>query len=112
MSVTEKTPESWRVSNGTVPLADVLRSANLTRSSAEYALSNGLLPVVRQGGRGNARHITLEDALLIVGIAALAIAAGMAFNSLFRAVRETGGQVTPQGIVIPLPTLANLPAAA
>lgn len=112
MSVTEKTPAAWRVSDGTVPLSDVLRSANLTRSSAEYALSNGLLPIVRQGGRGNARHISLEDALLIVGIAALAIAAGMAFNSLFRAVRETGGQVTPQGLVIPLPAMATIPVAA
>lgn len=105
-------PNDWRVSGGTVPLSDVVRTAQCTRASIDVATRNGLIPVVKYGGRGNARHITLEDALLIVGVAALAIAAGMAFGALLRAVRETGGQITPQGIVIPVQFPTSVPLAA
>lgn len=104
-------PKTWRVTDGTVPLADVMKTAQCTRASLDVATRNGLIPIVRYGGRGNARHITLEDALLVVGVAALAVAAGLAFGALLRAIRDTGGQITPQGIVIPHPTV-SLPTGA
>lgn len=96
------TPQGWRVEGGTVPLADVAKTAQCSYMALDGAVRSGLIDVARQGGRGNARHIRLEDALLIVGVAALAIAAGMAFTSLLRAIKSTGAQVTPQGLTIPL----------
>jgi hypothetical protein len=109
---TTTTPKNWRVTDGTVPLADVVRTAQCSRASIDYAASTGLVSVVRKGGRGNARHISLEDALLIVGVAALAVAAGLAFGILLRTIRDTGGKVTPAGIVIPVPFPVESPAAA
>lgn len=109
---TATAPAGWRVSGGTVPLADVVKTAQCTRASIDVATRNGLIPVVRYGGKGNARHITLEDALLIVGVAALAIAAGIAFGALLRAVKDTGGRITADGIVLPLQLPVTLPTAA
>lgn len=95
-------PPDWRVSDGTVPLADVVRTAQCSRASIDVAVRSGLVDVARQGGRGNARHLRVEDALLIVTVAALAVAAGIAFGALLRAVTSTGGGMTPQGLTIPV----------
>jgi hypothetical protein len=100
--LTEATPNSWRVTEGTVPLSDVMKTAKCSYASLDVATRNGLIPVVRQGGRGNARHITLDDALLIIAVAALAVAAGLAFGAMLRAVRDTGATITPAGLTIPL----------
>lgn len=110
--VTATMPTQWRVSDGTVPLADVVKTAPCTRASIDYAAQNGLIPVVRQGGHGNARHISVEDALLIMGVAALAVAAGIAFGVLLRAFKETGGRVVPQGLMIPVDFAASMAKAA
>lgn len=109
---TTTTPNGWRVTDGTVRLAEVARTAQCTMASIDYATATGLVNVIRKGGRGNARHVSLEDALLIVGVAALAVAAGIAFGMLLRTIRDTGGKVTPQGIVIPVDFPAPLPTAA
>lgn len=95
-------PLDWRVSEGTVPIPDVVRTAQCSRASIDVAIRNGLIPVARQGGSGNARHITLDDALLIIAVAALAVAAGLAFGAMLRAIRTTGGTMGPQGLTIPL----------
>ena len=98
-------PEDWRVSNGTVPLADVARTVRqhgCTYASVDQAVRNGLVPVQRKGGRGNARHITVDDALLVLAVATLAFAAGMAFGAMLRALRQSGATVTPAGLTIPL----------
>lgn len=99
---TATVPAGWRVTDGTVPLADVVKTARCTRASIDVATRNGLIHVVRQGGRGRARHVTVEDALLIVGVADLAVVAGLAFGALLRAIRDTGARVSPQGLIIPL----------
>lgn len=95
-------PPEWRVSNGTVPLADVAKTAACSYVSIDAAARSGLIDVERQGGQGNARWVRVEDALLIVAVAALAVAAGLAFGALLRAVRSTGAHVTPEGLTIPV----------
>lgn len=98
-------PEGWRIADGTVPLTDVVNTAQCSYRSINHALSEGLVPVAGKGGpgvHGSTRRISLDDALMIVAVAALAVAAGLAFNVLFRSVRETGGRMTAEGLTIPL----------
>lgn len=101
-------PAGWRVSDGpvpTVPLADVARSASahgVSYQAMSAAARSGLLDVARVSGTGSARHITLESALLALAIAALYEALKIAFQTLLRAVRETGAKVTKGGLTIPL----------
>ena len=105
----ETMPAGWRVSDGTVPLSDVARTAQCSYASLDWAARNGLIDVQKmggRGGRGNARWITVEDALLVLAVAVLAAAAGMAFGKLLKAVRQTGGTVSPAGMTIPLPVAA------
>lgn len=97
-------PSTWRVADGTVPLVDVVNTAQCSRASIDVATRNGLIPVIGQGGRGKVRHITLEDALLIIAVAALAAAAGLAFGALLRAMRAAGATVSSAGITLPAGT--------
>lgn len=98
-----KLPPEWRVDDdGTVPLPDVARSADVSYFNVNHAVRTGLIPVQRVGGRGGTRRISVDDALMIVAVAALAVAAGLAFNILLRSVVETGGRITPEGLTIPL----------
>ncbi len=102
-------PAEWRVSDGTVPLSDVARSAECSYASLDYATRSGLIPVQKMGGpdgRGNARRISVDDALMALAVAALAVAAGLAFVTLLKAVRQTGGTVGASGLTIPLPVAA------
>jgi hypothetical protein len=104
--VTLTMPADWRVSDGTVPLVDVARTAKTTHGttyvSIDQAVRSGLIDVKHQGGSGNARHISIEDALTVLAVAALAVAAGLAFGALLRAMRQTGATVTASGLTIPL----------
>lgn len=108
--MTQTMPAAWRVSDGTVPLVDVARTVKETHgtsyASIDQAVRAGLIPVEKQGGSGNARHITLDDALTVLAVAALAVAAGLAFGALLRALTTTGAQITPAGLTIPIPKAA------
>ncbi|MGH7733387.1 MAG: hypothetical protein ACREOE_06715, partial [Gemmatimonadales bacterium] len=76
-------PENWRIADGTVPLSDVVETAQASYASINHALSQGLVPVAGKGGsgvHGSTRRIALDDALMIVAVAALALAAGLAFS--------------------------------
>jgi hypothetical protein len=97
-------PSAWRVIDGTVPVADVVKTAQCSRASIDAATRNGLIPVIGSGTRGKIRHVTLEDALLIIAVAALAAAAGLAFGALLRAMRAAGATVSPAGITLPAGT--------
>jgi hypothetical protein len=102
-------PDGWRVTDGVVPLADVARSAEALGVSYEAvsaAARSGLLPVARTGGQGGARHITLDNALLVLAAVALAVAGGAAFAMMLRAIRETDATVTPGGLTIRFPQVA------
>ncbi len=97
-------PEGWRVEDGAVRLSDVGKTAQCPYSTIQWAARSGLIEVERQGGQGNARWVRVEDALLIVAVAALAVAAGLAFASLLKAVKDSGARVSPEGLTIPMPT--------
>jgi hypothetical protein len=103
-------PAEWRVSDGTVPLADVARTVQMAHGTSyaqvDQAVRAGLIPVEKREGKANARHLTVSDALTVLAVAALAVAAGLAFGALLRAVRTTGATMTPAGLTIPLPDAA------
>lgn len=96
-------PPEWRISEGTVPLIDVQRTAGLSGHVVDYAIQTEVIPVVRQGGSGNARHIDLDVALKIVAAAVLAAFVGAAFVTVLRAILSTGGRLTEAGeLLIPI----------
>lgn len=102
-TATALAPKGWRVSpEGAVPVADVVRSAGVSHSSVDYVVRLGLVDVVDQRGTGRRRYISVEDGLLIMAAAALAVAAGVALAAMFRAVKAQGATVTPGNITIPL----------
>jgi hypothetical protein len=100
--VAVEVPAAWRVSEGTVPLADVGRSAACSYPVIDRAAREGLIQVVRKGGRGNARHVTVREALFVLAVAAIAAAAAMAFCDMLRAIRQAGATVTADGLMIPV----------
>jgi hypothetical protein len=102
VAVAVEVPGEWRVSEGTVPLADVARSAACSYPVIDNAARKGLIEVVRYGGRGNARHITIREGLFLLAVAAIAAAAGLAFCDMLRAVRQAGATMTDAGLVIPV----------
>jgi hypothetical protein len=104
-TVTETLPAEWRVSDGTVPLSDVARTAQCSYASIDYAARNGLISVRSMGGRdgrGNVRRISVEDALLVLAVAALAALAGLAFGAVFKAAKNSGATVGPSGLTFPI----------
>lgn len=100
-------PPEWRTSEGTVPLIDVQRTAGLSGHVVDYAIQTEVIPVVRQGGSGNARYVDLDVALMIVAAASLASFVGGAFVTVLRAILSTGGRLTDAGeLLIPVRALA------
>jgi hypothetical protein len=103
--VTIAIPETWRVADGLVPAADVARSVEpygVGYPAVSKVLRSGLVPVAKVGGQGGARHLKLDDAMLLLAVAALAVAAGLAFGVMLKAVRSAGGRLTPDGLTLPL----------
>lgn len=95
-------PDSWTVSEGSVRLSDVVKTAPVSRASIDVATRNGLISVTRKAGRGDARWISVDEAVLVLSVALLAVAAGIAFGALLRAIRNSGAQITSTGLHIPL----------
>jgi hypothetical protein len=100
--VAVEVPAEWRVSDGTVPLTDVARTAACSYTSIDQAARKGLVEIARQGGHGNARHITVREALFIVAVAAIAVTAAMNFCDMLRAIRQAGATMTADGLMIPV----------
>lgn len=92
-----------------LPVMEVVRAAGLSRDDVRVVDKAGLLRKLDRRGPKNAIMITREEAMFLLGVAALAIAAGMALVTMARLLRETGASVGPTGIVIPFP--ATNPAA-
>ncbi|WP_311701111.1 hypothetical protein [Streptomyces gibsoniae] len=90
------------MSDGTVPLTDVARTAACSYTSIDQAARKGLVEIARQGGHGNTRHITVGEALFLVAVAAVAAAATMNFCDMLRAVRQAGATMTAEGLIIPV----------
>jgi hypothetical protein len=78
-------PADWRVtSDGTVPVADVVRSAGVPHGAIDYPVRLGLI---------------------VLAAAALAMAAGVALVAILKAMKTTGAQITPSGLTIPFKDL-------
>jgi hypothetical protein len=106
---TAAVPAEWRVERGQlVPLSDLARSVReygVSYDAVSAAARRGLLDVAYTGGpgvRGPARRITVESALFALAIAALCQLLKVAFQTLLRAARESGAQLTSAGLTIPL----------
>lgn len=99
--------EDLRVTDGLVDFPEVIRASGLPRHVLRTAMDDGwIVPTsVRRGtGRGRTQTLTVEDALFVLAVAALAVAAGVAFVTLMKTLKTTGAQLGPDGIKIPLPT--------
>lgn len=102
-SPAESTPKDWRVTpDGSVPVADVVKSAGVPHAAVDYAVRLGLVDVTAQHGQGRRRYIATSDGLLILAAAALALAAGVALVSMLRAMKATGAMVSANALTIPL----------
>jgi hypothetical protein len=96
-------PESWRITpQGTVPVADVIRTAGVPHGAVDHAVRACNIPVLGQHGQGRRRYISVSDALVILAAAALAVAAGVALSQMYRALKGTGVTVSDSGLMIPL----------
>lgn len=106
-SMSQNVIEDLRVTDGLVDLPEVVRVSGLPRRALRTAMDDGLITPtdVRRGqGRGGSYTFTVEDALFVIAVAALALAAGVAFVTMVRAMKASGAQLGPDGIKIPLPT--------
>jgi hypothetical protein len=82
------------------PLGQVAREAGITRRTYRAAIDEGLIePVTTRVGRGGGQAVTVEDAALIIAVAAAALLLGVAFVTLLRIVRASGATVRPGGVL-------------
>lgn len=99
-----------RYPDGRIPAPEVQRAAGISRGALRYAVNDGLVTPVgthQTGHRGRpAAVFAVEDVMFLVACAALALAAGVAFAAMARALRSTGARVDPAAlaVVVPLPT--------
>jgi hypothetical protein len=100
MSVTE-TLALWEGRNS-VPFPDVARAVGLDRNHIAYAVNKGIIEPLPQRGPSNAHMLRWDDVVLIVVAAAIATAAGIAVMTVIRSLRQSGAQVTPAGVTIPI----------
>lgn len=99
--------------DGLVDLPDLVRVSGLTRETLRAAVDDGLVttsPVRRGRGRGGAITITKEEAIFLLAVAALAFAAGVAFATLLRAMKNNGAQLSGNALTITVPTLGGAAA--
>jgi len=97
--------------DGLLTLPEVQKVTGVSRGALRTAIDDGLITPtgVRKGkGRGGGAYtLTAEDAVFLAACAALAIAAGIAFVTMVKAMRATNAQVNPAAgtVTVPLPPL-------
>lgn len=104
--MTDISARGIQATDGVVLVSDVLRAGAISPDSFRRTVDAGLITPTEKrvgAGRGGGRTITVDDALLLLAVAALAVAAGIAITTMFRAVRAQGGTVTGGNITIPIP---------
>jgi hypothetical protein len=99
--------ERWQGQTA-VPLAEVAHAVGLDYHHTKYALRKGLVePIPDQRGFGNAHMIDWDQVVLFLAAAVLAAMAGIAVVTALRSLRNSGAQVGPNGVTIPV-TLPNI----
>lgn len=86
----------------TVPLPEVARAVDMSRTTREFAIRSGAIKPCAGGGQGRAHLLAWDEVVLIVTAAALAAAATVAVTVMIRALRESGATVGPSAVVIPI----------
>lgn len=81
--------------DGLVTLPDVAKAAGIDQQLIRKVVRDGFIGPAPIRKRHNTQTFTLPDALFIVAVAALAVAAGMAFYAMFRAITANGGEFDP-----------------
>ncbi|MEU6221865.1 hypothetical protein ABZ845_30860 [Streptomyces sp. NPDC047022] len=101
-------PDHWDVSDDTVSFRQVVESAVCSYQALDRAVREGLVKVIDRvhAGRGSARRLTVEEALMVMVVAAIAANADASFLGTMRAMRLAGAKITPRGLVIPVRTAA------
>ncbi len=93
--------ERWQ-GQPAVPLPEVTHAVGLNYDHGKAFVQQGLVKPLPERGFGNAHMIDWDQVLLILAAAAFAAVAGMAVVTALRTLRQTGAQVTPGGITIPV----------
>lgn len=88
-----------------VPVLEVARAAGVPRYDVRKVELAGLIEHVgrENPGKGGRLLISHDDALFLLGVAALATAAGVALVTAARLFRESGAELGPDGFVVPIP---------
>lgn len=82
-----------------VPVIDVARKAHVPRYDVRTVELEGLVSHLPKRGPKGSLMVSKDDALFLLGCAALAVAAGIALVTVVRVLRETGAQ--PGGLPLP-----------
>jgi hypothetical protein len=85
----------------TVPLPEVARAVGMPRSTRDFAVRQGFIRPLGEGGRGKTMVLPWDEVVLIVAAAVLSAAAGVAITTIIRALRVSGATVAGSTIVIP-----------
>jgi hypothetical protein len=90
-------PREWSVTpEGAVRVTDVAKTVG-NYPGVSHAVRACKIPVVSRSGMGSSRHIRVEDGLILLAAAALALAAGVAISQVLKALMDNGATVTPTG---------------
>lgn len=93
--------------NGLITLPALAKEAGITTMALWSATNEGLItPAGRK--RHNTMAFSREDAILVIFVAGLAIAAGVAFVTVLRVIKVNGGTLKGGAIKIPVPTTINI----
>lgn len=102
MSQTSADPLADWQPGSSVPLTDFAASLGMKRGPVKYALEQGLIEPDEHRGIYNRVTISWDQAVLLCFAVAFATAAGIAIVTALKALKTSGAQVGPTGIVIPV----------
>ena len=101
MLPTTEVLEQWQTRRA-VPLPEVTHAVGLNYDHGKAFVQQGLVQPLPERGRNNAHMIDWDQIVLILAAAAFAALAGIAITTALRTLRQSGAQVTPGGVTIPV----------